>query len=151
MAPFDCELLRDGWPAQPVNALSATAFVVAGIWLWRRGRRLPAALAVAVGAGSAWFHAAPGGAATWAHDLTLYALGIVSAIEVGRLIAGRRPPVVAAAIFAAGLIIWFLSRTGGALCDPGSVIQGHAVWHLAASSAVGALFSHAGRSGNPRS
>ena len=140
MTPFDCELLHDGWPAQPINTLSAAAFLAVGVWLWWGGRRLPALLAAAVGIGSMWFHASPGNAATWAHDVTLYALALAGMIEAGRLVAGRRRPVLASMIFASGLIVWFLSRTGGPLCDPHSVIQGHAVWHAASAAAVGILF-----------
>jgi len=132
--------VRDGWAAQPINTLSAAAFVAVGLWLWRTERRVAAALTGAVGLGSAWFHAAPGDAATWAHDLTFYALGLASVIEARRSLAARRPPLLAAAVFSAGVIVWFFSRTGGALCSPDSLIQGHAVWHLAAAAAVGILF-----------
>jgi hypothetical protein len=135
--------VRDGWAAQPINtlsAVSAAAFVVVGLWLWRSKRKVAAALTGAVGLSSAWFHAAPGDAATWAHDLTFYALGLASLIEVRRSLAGRRPPLLAAAVFSAGVVVWFLSRTGGALCNPDSLIQGHALWHVAAAAAVGILF-----------
>ena len=138
--PFDCELLRDGWPAQPINTLSAVAFVAVGLWLWRGGRRLPAVLSAAVGLGSMWFHGAPGDAPSGGNDITLYALVVLGVIEVGRQVARRRRPVVAAGILTAGLVVWFLSRTGGALCDPDSVIQGHSIWHVAAALAVGVLF-----------
>lgn len=33
-------------------------------------------------------------------------------------------------IFALASVIWFFSRTGGPLCRPDSVWQGHAVWHV---------------------
>jgi len=127
VAPFDCELWHDGWPAQPINTLSATAFEVIGLWLWRRGRRLLAALSAAIGVGSVWFHAAPGDAATWAHDVSLYALALVGTVEAVRVVIGRQPPVLAAAIFGVGPICWFFSRTGGLLCPPDSMVQGHAV------------------------
>ncbi len=140
VTPFDCELLHNGWPAQPINTLSAAVFVAVGLWLWRRDRRTPALLAIAVGLGSVWFHAAPGDAATWAHDVTLYALALAGAIEAGRLVVSRRPPVLAVAVFSAGLVVWFFSRTDGGLCNPESLVQGHAVWHLAAAVAVGILF-----------
>lgn len=38
--------------------------------------------------------------------------------------------------------IWWLSRTGGPLCFPHSILQGHALWHLLASVAVIAIFRH---------
>lgn len=141
MQPFDCELLRDGWPAQPVNSASALAFVLAAAWLWRRGRRTAALLAATAGVGSAWFHAAPSGAASWAHDIGLYGLVAVAAIEVWHSLTIRRPPVLAAALFGVGLLVWFFSRTGGVLCNPDSMLQGHALWHGVAALAVVALFN----------
>ena len=33
-------------------------------------------------------------------------------------------------VFLTALFIWVLSRTGAVLCDPGSLIQGHAIWHI---------------------
>lgn len=32
--------------------------------------------------------------------------------------------------FIVSITIWSMSRTGGAWCDPGSLLQGHAAWHL---------------------
>jgi hypothetical protein len=139
--PFDCELIRAAWPAQPANTISALAFVVIGVWLWRRRVRAPAILTVATGLASVWFHGSPGDAASWAHDVALYGLIAVGAIEVWRRLGAGKPPVLAGAILAAGAAVWFTSRTGGALCDPGATIQGHAVWHVAAAIAVAVLFS----------
>jgi hypothetical protein len=34
------------------------------------------------------------------------------------------------ATFILSLLIWSRSRTGGDWCDPGSLLQGHAIWHL---------------------
>ena len=34
--------------------------------------------------------------------------------------------------FAVAIVIWALSFTGAPLCDPNSLLQGHAVWHLLA-------------------
>ncbi len=141
MTPFDCELLRAGWPAQPINTVSAVAFLVAATWLWRRRARVPAAAVAAVGAGSAWFHSDPSGAASWAHDVALYALLALAAVYTWRLIAAQRPPLLAAAILASGLAIWFVSRTGGALCRPDYPVQGHAVWHVMAAIAAALVFS----------
>lgn len=36
-----------------------------------------------------------------------------------------------------GAVIFAASRTGGPLCDPESLLQGHAVWHLLTASALG--------------
>lgn len=146
--PFDCELIRAGFPAQPVNAASALAFVAVAIWLWRRGRPGVAAFAAAVGIGSVWFHADPSGASSWAHDVSLYALIAVAAVELWRLLVARRAPRVAGMIFLGGAAAWFFSRTGGALCAPGSLLQGHALWHAAAAVAVGLLFAERGAEGD---
>ncbi len=144
MEPFDCELLRMSWPAQPVNAGSALIFVFVGVWLWRRRARLPAIAMMLTGAGSVWFHGSTGNASAWAHDVTLYALIAVSAIELWRLFGSGRPPILAGAILAAGAAVWCTSRTGGVLCDPNSPLQGHAVWHIAAAAAVAVLSASRG-------
>lgn len=72
---------------------------------------MPPALSTAAGLGSVWHHAAPGDAAPWAHDLTLYALALVGPTETVRRIAVRRPPVLASVIFIIGLAGWISSRT----------------------------------------
>ena len=43
-------------------------------------------------------------------------------------------------LFIVATIIWNLSRTGGVWCEPESLVQGHAVWHLLTASSVGALY-----------
>ncbi len=138
--PFDCELLRAGWPVQPVNTVSALAFVVVGAVLWRQGARVPAVLSGAVGVGSVMFHGSPGTVSSWLHDVTLYALVAVAAVRVWRLLQVRRVPIVAGSVFGGGLVVWASSRTGGPWCDPESLLQGHAVWHVAAAVAVGLLY-----------
>lgn len=47
---------------------------------------------------------------------------------------------VAAAAFGVALAIWVPSRSGGPLCDPHSLVQGHAIWHLLSAVAVAAIF-----------
>jgi hypothetical protein len=42
------------------------------------------------------------------------------------------------AALAAGAAAWTLGRTGGPLCDPDSVLQGHAAWHLLSAAALAA-------------
>jgi len=138
---FDCEMLRGGWPAQPANTFSAVAFLVVAAWLWRRGRRGVASVVAAAGGGSIWFHGWPGGAADWIHDVALYALLAVAAIEVWRAVAERKPPVLAGAVFAVGLVLWLFGRTGGPLCNADALLQAHAAWHVMAASAAGVLFS----------
>lgn len=53
--------------------------------------------------------------------------------------AARVPAAVAVALLAVGGLVGTLSRTGGPLCDPSSLLQGHAVWHLASAAALVAL------------
>jgi hypothetical protein len=43
----------------------------------------------------------------------------------------------ALALFAAAGLVQLLGRTGGSLCDPGSVYQAHAVWHVLTAIAFG--------------
>ena len=42
----------------------------------------------------------------------------------------RRALLLPVALLAVGYVVFWLSRTGGPLCDPDSLLQGHAVWHL---------------------
>lgn len=48
-----------------------------------------------------------------------------------------RGKLIGAIIMAFGGGLMILSRTGGLLCAPDSVIQGHAIWHLAAAVGIG--------------
>ena len=40
------------------------------------------------------------------------------------------------AVYGIGQVIWLLSRDGAPLCDPDSLLQGHALWHLTSAAAV---------------
>jgi hypothetical protein len=44
-------------------------------------------------------------------------------------------------LFAAAYIIWILDNTG-TLCDPYSLVQGHAAWHVLGAIAVGFLYTY---------
>ncbi|MFM2438871.1 MAG: hypothetical protein RLZ55_1696 [Actinomycetota bacterium] len=65
-----------------------------------------------------------------------------------------RPLAVAAGLLAAGAAVFALSRTGGPLCRPDSLLQGHAFWHVATAAALAAwgvsALPDAGRGGAPR-
>ena len=52
-------------------------------------------------------------------------------------------------LFVGANIIWNLSRTGGVWCDPQSLIQGHAVWHLLTGASVGAFYLYFRGEGPP--
>ena len=44
------------------------------------------------------------------------------------------------ACFAAAFALWIPSRTGGPLCDPDSLLQGHAAWHLLSAATTGCFY-----------
>ena len=144
LAAGDCERLHDGLIAQPVNTASALAYVAVGAWLL--GRRQPLfGLAVAgAGIGSVDYHGPGSPAARLLHDGGLYAVvGLVAWHEVGRrlrrarLSLDRRPAYRAAlAAAAAGAACWWLGRTASPWCDPDSLLQPHAAWHLLGAAAL---------------
>jgi dihydroceramidase len=56
----------------------------------------------------------------------------------------RRPLVPWLALglgtFALALLVWRLSWTGAPLCDPSSLLQGHALWHILAEAVAPLMF-----------
>jgi hypothetical protein len=149
----DCERLHDGLVAQPVNTASAVALVAVGAWLAGRGRRrdqgrtVAFGLAVAAaGIGSVDYHGPGSPAARLLHDGGLYAVaGYVAWTEVARRVGrdrltrrGRVAYRAALAATAAGAACWWLGRTASPWCDPDSLLQPHAAWHLLAAAALGA-------------
>lgn len=141
MQPFDCEALGGSFPRQVVNTWSSLAFLVAAVVLWRRGRRVAAVAAALAGVGSVLFHGAPSEVSSWAHDVGLYLAVAVATVEVWKRVVERRPPWLAAGVFSLGVAIWATSRTGGSLCRPESLMQGHAVWHVLAALAFALTFT----------
>jgi hypothetical protein len=126
----DCEALRDGSLGQPMNSLSSLAYVVAGAVVARnRGPVAPAAALVAVGLGSLLYHGPMPPLAEFAHDASLVALLVALVHTAWRYRIGR-PPALAVVAAAAGVTINLLTRTGAPLCRPGSLLQGHAAWHV---------------------
>ncbi|NEE02277.1 hypothetical protein G1H10_19060 [Phytoactinopolyspora halotolerans] len=74
------------------------------------------------------------------------AQGAVAALAIGACVVRwyRRPLLrqtmaTALALLTVGALIGTLSRSGGPLCDPDSVLQGHAFWHVLAALAVWTL------------
>jgi len=65
---------------------------------------------------------------------SLAVVGLASEVAVARrrpeLGGERRWLVAGALLFLLAFAVWLPSRTGGALCDPHSWVQGHAIWHL---------------------
>lgn len=54
-------------------------------------------------------------------------------------------------IFLSGVAVWFASAIEGTpLCDPASLWQGHAYWHVTSAIAVGLFWVHARRNLEPR-
>jgi hypothetical protein len=48
--------------------------------------------------------------------------------------------VAAAVLFLTAWGVWIPSHTGGLLCDPDSLLQGHAAWHLLDAGAVACIY-----------
>lgn len=204
----DCEALDGGFLAQPVNALTSLAYVVAGLWValsWRR-QGLPRTAAAMfgvvlalVGLGSFAFHGPQFSGSRWLHDWAIAAaLSFIAIYDVGRwrgwdsrrlvgvylvtaavlgvafglapeageaLIgltvaavviaeigiyrsglapmsrAGKRAAGLAVSALVVGLALNLLGRTGAPWCDPLSLAQGHAAWHLLTALALGAYAS----------
>ena len=101
MTPFlglvgaDCERMGGGVLAQPVNAWSSLAFLVAGAWIGSRVRRhadrrvelVVFGAAVASNAlGGLLFHGGPGATERWVHDLSILSvLLFIVTFDVARL------------------------------------------------------------------
>ncbi|MCM0638837.1 hypothetical protein [Cellulomonas wangsupingiae] len=81
----------------------------------------------------------------WPRAGDLAQVGVAAVTAVLLLARAHREPAVrwrvavALAVLGTGALVGALSRTGGPLCDASSVLQGHAVWHLAAAAALAVL------------
>jgi hypothetical protein len=137
----DCEALRDGWLAQPVNTLSSVAYVVAGAYVLRRGGPRASALALAaVGVGSVLYHGPMPPGAELVHDGSILVLAATVPLAWRRH-SLRWPPAVALIAGAAAIVVNILTRTGAPLCRPSSLLQGHAAWHVLTAIAIAAWFA----------
>lgn len=146
----DCERIGSGVLAQPVNAVSALAYVAAAVavvvpTLRASGRRraLLAAYAsalAAAGVGSFVYHGPQPSWAGWAHDTSaLLAVGLGLAIVVTTptvLDVARRAARPLWIVLGAAVLAYVAGRTGARTCAPSSLLQPHAAWHML--SAVGA-------------
>jgi hypothetical protein len=140
----DCERLHDGLIAQPVNTASALAYVAVGAWLVGRGRPGFGLVVAAAGVGSVDYHGPGSPAARLLHDAGLYAVvGFVAWQEVARRVrrdrlAPRRRSAyrLALAATAVGVVCWWAGRTQSPWCDPDSLLQAHAAWHLLGAFAL---------------
>ena len=57
---------------------------------------------------------------------------------------------LAGGVFLVALVIWRLSHTGGVLCFPDSVVQGHAIWHLLCAVSTAAIYVYYQSEHDPR-
>jgi hypothetical protein len=146
----DCEALRDGWLAQPVNSLSSLAYVVAGAYVLRRGGPGTPALGLAlasVGVGSVLYHGPMPPGAELVHDGSIVALVATIPFVWWRQRPLRRPPALSLVAGATAVAVNVLSRTGAPLCRPSSLLQGHAAWHVLTAVAIAAWLTSRRRPG----
>lgn len=54
----------------------------------------------------------------------------------------RRALQLATATLLIATVAWWLGRSASPLCDPSSILQPHALWHLLVAGAMGALYQH---------
>lgn len=139
----DCEAVRDGWLGQPVNSVSSLAYVVAGVAIARNGGPPgPVVALVAAGVGSALYHGPMPAVAGSVHDASLVLL-LVALVHVVWRRRVDRPRALAVIAAGAGITVNLLSRTGAPLCRPGSLVQGHAAWHVLTAFACAAWLGRA--------
>lgn len=150
----DCERLREGLLAQPANAVSSAAYVLAAgvvlarLWGPARERRPEvagyAAVLALVGAGSVLYHGPQVAGSKALHDWPIpVLLSIVVATPLVRRRRGlpalpgwtRTRGVWLAGLGGIGLGSYALGRTGSPLCDPDSLLQPHALWHVTTAAA----------------
>lgn len=102
VAAADCERVRAGVVAQPVNTVSSLAFVAAGVPLVRGRRRVTRVLgwaAVATGLGSVAYHGPGTTVGRYVHDASLIALlGLMALDDLERSTDRSPPPALVAAV-----------------------------------------------------
>lgn len=148
----DCERLRSGRVAQPVNTVTSAAFIAAAGVVAIRALRVEAhrveqlsfaSILALVGAGSIAFHGPQPRGAKALHDWPIAGLlAVVVATPLARAVRGRtalpgwsrRRGLMLAATGAVSAASWFGGRTGSPLCDPDSPLQLHGCWHVLAAS-----------------
>ena len=151
----DCERIRTGPVAQPVNTATSLAYVAAaavtlarypgGDPAQRRHVRLFSAVLALVGLGSAAFHGPQPPGAKALHDLPIAALlTLMLGAPALRAHRGdeplpgwtRRRGWGLAAGTLAGLAAYRGGRTGARTCDPDSLIQLHGAWHVLSAATL---------------
>jgi hypothetical protein len=141
----DCERVTENLLAQPVNTVSSLAYVAVGAWVALRASgaagRIFGVLVALTGVGSIAYHGWDGDGVGIAHDLSIVAVAVfILGFEATHARSHRRAAgyVVAITALAIGVAANLLGRTGAPLCVPGSVVQWHALWHVATAVALGA-------------
>ena len=151
----DCERLRPGLVAQPVNTATSLGYVVAAAVAHRSAARSSSqgapGMAVGyslllgvVGAGSVAFHGPQPPGARLMHDapIPLLVLAAVAA-PVARARRGahalpgwsRRRGAVLVGLSAAAAAAYMGGRTDACTCDPDGVVQLHGAWHVLSAAA----------------
>lgn len=151
----DCERVRDSLLSQPVLAISSLVLVALGCWLLWTWRDLPtndrraasvyAVLLAFAGIGSADFHGPRTSLAQFLHDVPIALLILWAVIvPVWRLL--RRHPVLhsgsrnlilaAIVIMVLAVASYWAGRTSSPWCDPDSLVQPHAAWHVLVAAAL---------------
>ncbi len=67
-------------------------------------------------------------------------IGVALVVEIASGITV--PFMCSAALFGGAIAVWLPSKTGGALCSPETVWQGHGLWHLMTAGAMFTMFFH---------
>jgi hypothetical protein len=149
----DCERLRPGLVAQPVNTATSLAFVAAAGVTALRSRRRGAphgvqevafsALLALVGVGSVAFHGPQPRGAKALHDVPIAGLiALALATPVVRQARGRtalpgwspQRAAVLAGVGAAAVTAFVAGRTSAPTCRPDSLLQPHGLWHVLAAA-----------------
>jgi hypothetical protein len=152
MGASDCERIGQELLAQPVNAITSLAFLVAGAWIVYRalgstsGRARTTLFGIAVasvGMGSVLYHGPQPAQAKFIHDGTIaIVVGAIVVLEVTRARHGVRRDrggyLLAFAALLLGAMAFTLGRTSSPLCFPDSLLQLHGLWHVLAALALGA-------------
>jgi len=149
----DCERLRPGLIAQPVNTATSLAFVAAAGATALRSRRRGtpygaqevaySALLALVGIGSVAFHGPQPRGAKVLHDAPIAGmLALAVATPVVRRVGGRtalpgwtpRRGAVLAGVAVAATAAFAGGRTSAPTCCPDCVLQLHGLWHVLAAA-----------------
>lgn len=149
----DCERLRDGLVAQPVNTATSLGYVAAAAaMLGRTGRGERSGLAVlfagllaSVGMGSVAYHGPQPLAAKPMHDVPIVGvLGLIPLVLGARQLVGqpvlpgwsRERGLALAGLTTAGASAYLAGRTESRVCDPDSGLQWHGAWHVLSAAAL---------------